>query len=243
MHFYRIGLFLLAILALPVHAASSPVYPQVEFQTNMGSFVVELYPDKAPKTVANFLERVSSNYYSGTVFHRTVDRFMVQGGGFTADMKEKDFTPQGTGLVGAIKGDMVLTKLPNDFKLPNESNNGLKNTRGTLAMARSFQPDSATTQFFINLDDNKFLNFHKPDPHYIGYAVFGKVIRGFDIVKKIGQAPTQTVGVHKDVPVQPIIIEKAALLEKPVVAEPEVLPNSLPKSESIKTATKGKKRG
>ncbi|HYD34047.1 MAG TPA: peptidylprolyl isomerase [Methylophilaceae bacterium] len=237
MYLYRIGLFLVAILVLPAQAATSPVNPQVEFQTNIGSFVVELYPDKAPKTVSHFLEHIRTNYYQGTVFHRTVDRFIVQGGGFTADMKEKPFASQDTGLIGAIKGDMVLTKLPN------ESNNGLKNQRGTLAMARSFQPDSATTQFFINLDDNKFLNFHKPDPHYIGYAVFGKVIRGFDVVKKIGQAPTQTVGVHKDVPVQPIVIEKAALLETPVTAEPEVLPNSLPKSESLKTATKGKKRG
>ena len=235
MHLYRIGLFFLAILVSPAHAASAN--PQVEFQTNLGSFVVELYPDKAPKTVARFLEHVQNNFYPGTVFHRTVDKFIVQAGGFTADMKEKPFTPADSGLVGAIKGDMVLAKLPN------ESNNGLKNTRGTLAMARSFDPDSATSQFFINLDDNKFLNFHKPDPHYIGYAVFGKVIRGFDIVKKIGQTPTQTVGVHKDVPVQPIVIEKAAVLETPVVAEPEVLPNSLPKSESIKTATKGTNRG
>jgi len=237
MHFYRIGLLVLAMLASTAYAESSPVNPQVEFQTNAGNFVVELYPEKAPKTVAHFLEYIRNNYYAGTVFHRTVDRFIVQGGGFTADMKEKAFKSEDTGLVGAIKGDMVLTKLPN------ESNNGLRNTRGTLAMARSFQPDSATSQFFINLDDNKFLNFYKPDPHYIGYAVFGKVIRGFDVVKKIGQAPTQTVGVHKDVPVQPIVIEKAALLEKPVVAEPEVLPNSLPKAESTKTATKGKKRG
>lgn len=237
MQLYRFGLILLAILISPAHAASDVVNPQVEFQTNLGSFVVELYPDKAPKTVARFLQHVQNNFYPGTVFHRTVDKFIVQGGGFTADLKEKPFTPEDTGLVGAIKGDMVLTKLPN------ESNNGLKNTKGTLAMARSFQPDSATSQFFINLDDNKFLNFHKPDPHYIGYAVFGKVIRGFDVVKKIGQTPTQTVGVHKNVPVQPIIIEKAALLEKPVTAEPEVIPNSLPKSESIKTATKGKKRG
>jgi peptidyl-prolyl cis-trans isomerase A (cyclophilin A) len=237
MHLYRIGLFLLAILASPAYAASNVVNPQVEFRTNLGNFVVELYPDKAPKTVAHFLQHIQNNFYAGTVFHRTVDKFIVQGGGFTADLKEKPFAPQDTGLVGAIKGDMVLTKLPN------ESNNGLRNQRGTLAMARSFQPDSATSQFFINLDDNKFLNFHKPDPHYIGYAVFGKVIRGFDIVKKIGQTSTQTVGVHKNVPVQSIIIENAALLEKPVTPEPEVIPNSLPKSESIKTATKGKKRG
>src|SRR5690606_34194902 len=212
MHFHRVVLFLFAIACTPVYAASSAAHPQVEFQTNFGSFVVELYPDKAPKTVAHFLKFVSSNYYQGTIFHRTVDKFMIQGGGFTAGMQEKPMVLDGTGLVGVIKEDMILTKLPN------ESNNGHKNERSTLAMARSFQPDSSTTQFFINLDDNKFLNFYKPDPHYIGYAVFGKVIRGFDIVKKIGQTPTRKVGVHEDVPVQPVIIESAALLDKPVVA-------------------------
>ena len=233
MHFHRIVLFLFAISCAPVYAAST-ANPQVEFQTNLGSFVVELYPEKAPKTVAHFLKFVSNNYYQGTVFHRTVDKFMVQGGGFTPAMEEKPMVFGDSGLVGAIKEDMVLTKLPN------ESNNGLKNERGTLAMARSFQPDSATSQFFINLDDNKFLNFYKPDPHYIGYAVFGKVIRGFDIVKKIGQIPTQKMGVHEDVPVQPVIIESAALLDKPVVAELEKLPQSLPKSKSTNLATKGK---
>lgn len=237
MNLYRVALFLLALSAAPVFAAPSALHPQVEFQTNLGNFVVELYPEKAPKTVAHFLQYINSNFYQGTVFHRTVDRFIIQGGGFTADMKEKPFNSPQEGLVGAIKEDMVLTKLPN------ESNNGLKNERGTLAMARAFDPDSATSQFFINLDDNKFLNYYKPDPHYIGYAVFGKVIRGWDIVKKIGQAPTQTIGTFKDVPVQPIVIEKAAVLEKPVVAEPYTIPNSLPKSETIKSATKGKKRG
>lgn len=233
MYFHRVVLFLLAISCAPAYAAST-ANPQVEFQTNLGSFVVELYPDKAPKTVAHFLKFVSNNYYQGTVFHRTVDKFMIQGGGFTPELQEKPMVLEGTGLVGAIKEDMILTKLPN------ESNNGLRNERGTLAMARSFQPDSATSQFFINLDDNKFLNFYKPDPHYIGYAVFGKVIRGFDIVKKIGQIPTRKVGVHEDVPVQPVIIESAALLDKPVVAELEKLPQSLPKSKSTNLVTKGK---
>jgi peptidyl-prolyl cis-trans isomerase A (cyclophilin A) len=238
MYLSRAALFLLALVATPVFAAQSAAHPQVEFQTNLGNFVVELYPEKAPKTVAHFLEYISNNFYQGTVFHRTVDRFIIQGGGFTADMKEKAYDADDHGLVGAIKGNMVLTKLPS------ESNNGLKNERGTLAMARAFDPDSATTQFFINLDDNKFLNFYKPDPHYIGYAVFGKVIRGFDTVKKIGQAPTQTVGIHKDVPVQPVVIEKAALLDKPVIAEPMAIPNSLPKSEQpSKLVIKGKKRG
>lgn len=240
MRMYRLALLLLATLSMPAYAASNLNNPQVEFQTNFGSFVVELYPDKAPHTVANFLQYVSNNFYQGTVFHRTVDKFIVQGGGFTPDMTEKPLAFKETGLVGAIKGDMILTTTN---KLPNESNNGLKNERGTLAMARSFQPDSATSQFFINLDDNKFLNFYKPEPHYIGYAVFGKVIRGFDIVKKIGEIPTKKVGVHEDVPVQPVIIEKAALLDKPVVAEPETLPQSLPKSKSTNIATKGKKRG
>lgn len=234
MRIYRLALLLLAILSMPAYAASNLNNPQVEFRTNFGNFVVELYPDKAPKTVAHFLKFVSNNFYQGTVFHRTVDKFIVQGGGFAPDMTEKPLAFKETGLVGAIKEDMVLTKLPN------ESNNGLKNERGTLAMARSFQPDSATSQFFINLDDNKFLNFYKPEPHYIGYAVFGKVIRGFDVVKKIGQTPTQKVGEYEDVPVQPVIIESAALLDKPVVAELEKLPQSLPKSKSTNLAIKGK---
>jgi peptidyl-prolyl cis-trans isomerase A (cyclophilin A) len=218
-------------------AESSPSHPQVEIQTNHGSFVVELYPEKAPKTVANFLEYVGNNFYPGTVFHRTINRFMIQGGGLTAELKEKTSMQPSikTGLTASSKENVVLPPIPN------ESNNGLKNERGTLAMARTFEPDSATSQFFINLEDNKFLNYYKPDPHYIGYCVFGKVIRGMDVVQGIGQLPTKSVGQYTDVPQQAVIIEKVALLEKPIEAGTE--PDSPIKSKSSKPASKGKKRG
>ncbi|MCB5191296.1 peptidylprolyl isomerase [Methylobacillus arboreus] len=180
-------------VSLPVLAADNAPQ-QLEVYTNHGSFIIELYPDKAPKTVANFIQYVTSDFYTGTTFHRTVDRFMVQGGGLTADMKEKStFSP-----------------------IENESNNGLKNEYGSIAMARAFAPHSATSQFFINLSDNKFLNFHKPEAAYIGYAVFGKVIKGIDIVEKIGKSPTRVVGAHLNVPVEPVVIERVALLDQPI---------------------------
>ena len=167
---------------------------QLEIQTNQGSFVIELYPDKAPKTVANFIQYVTSDFYTGTTFHRTVDRFMIQGGGLTADMREKStFSP-----------------------IENESDNGLKNEYGAVAMARAFNPNSATSQFFINLADNKFLNFHKPEAAYIGYCVFGRVIKGIDVVERIGKSPTKVVGAHLNVPLEPVIIERVALLDQPI---------------------------
>lgn len=213
----RILLFLFLLIAsVTVHAAN----PQVEFRTNKGTFVVELYPDKAPKTVANFLQYVESNFYPGTVFHRTIDRFVIQGGGFTPDMQQK------------------LTMPP----VINESNNGLKNEPGTLAMARAFDPDSGTSQFFINLDDNKFLNYYKPDPHYIGYCVFGRVIRGMDVVESIGKVPTHDLGQFTDVPMEPIVIENVGLLATPIeTAEDSKSPGASEPPQ--KTAAKGKKRG
>ncbi len=212
--------FLLFLFLLIASASAFAANPQVEFRTNKGSFVVELYPDKAPKTVANFLQYVESNFYPGTVFHRTIDRFVIQGGGFTPDMQQK------------------LTMAP----VINESNNGLKNEPGTLAMARAFDPNSGTSQFFINLNDNKFLNYYRPDPHYIGYCVFGKVIRGMDIVESIGKTPTHTAGQFTDVPLEPIVIENASLLASPVETAGDSKPSTA--SESSKTpAAKGKKRG
>lgn len=212
--------FLLMIFSLLLSMPALAANPQIEFQTSHGSFVVELYPDKAPKTVENFLKYVEVSFYLGTVFHRTIDRFMIQGGGFTADLKAKPtFTP-----------------------VVNEANNGLKNEPGTLSMARAFDPDSATSQFFINIADNKFLNFYKPDPHYYGYCVFGKVIRGMDVIQRIGQLPTTAVGPHANVPLQPVIIEKVSMLDKPVQAETPTAGNKLP-SSSTKPASKGKKRG
>lgn len=219
MLFARLLFLTLLICCVPAFAAN----PQVEFQTNQGSFVVELYPEKAPRTVANFMQYVNAGFYSGTIFHRTIDRFMIQGGGFTPDLREKS------------------TSSP----IPNESNNGLRNEPGTLAMARASDPDSATSQFFINLADNKFLNFYKPDPHYIGYCVFGRVIRGMAVAAQIGQLPTGNVKQLANVPLQPVVIEKAAVLETPIAAADFEKPaiEKPTKSNSSKTAPKGKKRG
>jgi cyclophilin family peptidyl-prolyl cis-trans isomerase len=214
-------LFLLMIgllLHLPLQAAN----PQVEFRTNQGSFVVELYPDKAPRTVANFLEYVNRGFYEGTIFHRVIDRFVIQGGGLTPDLGQK----------------------PTLEPIPNEADNGLKNEAGTLAMARRLSPDSATAQFFINLGDNKILNYYRPEPALMGYCVFGRVIRGMDVAEKIGRIPTQIVGKLTDVPRDNIIIEKAALLETPIIAEQTSgkAVESAPASKS-KSTKKGKKRG
>ena len=212
--------FLLFLFLLIASASAFAANPQVEFRTNKGSFVVELYPDKAPKTVANFLQYVESGFYPGTVFPRTVDRFVIQGGCFTPDMQQK------------------LTMAP----VINESNNGLKNEPGTLAMARAFDPNSGTSQFFINLNDNKFLNYYRPDPHYIGYCVFGKVVRGMDIVESIGKTPTHTAGQFTDVPLEPIVIENASLLASPVETAGDSKPSTASES-SKKPAAKGKKSG
>lgn len=165
---------------------------QVEFKTNKGNFTVELYPEKAPKTVANFLQYVNDGFYESTIFHRVINNFMIQGGGFERDLFEKP------------------TKAP----IKNESNNGLKNEIGTIAMARTSEPDSATSQFFINLKDNAFLDYTSPEPDRIGYCVFGKVISGIEVVKNIGVTPTGYVSRFSDVPIQPIKIISVKLLEK-----------------------------
>ena len=164
--------------------------PSVEFQTNQGDFTVELYPEKAPKTVANFLQYVKDGYYENTIFHRVINHFMIQGGGFERDLSEKN-----------TRAAIV-----------NEASNGLLNQTGTIAMARTADPDSATAQFFVNLFDNQFLDYAGPDPDQIGYCVFGKVTSGMDIIQKIGVTQTNTVGRNSDVPVKPIIIKSAKLL-------------------------------
>ncbi|MEA2695374.1 MAG: peptidyl-prolyl cis-trans isomerase [Acidobacteriota bacterium] len=179
----------LLILALATTGAgagqSTAAHPHVTFETTMGKVVLELYPDKAPKTVANFLAYVKAHHYDGTIFHRVIPGFVVQGGGFTADMTEKP------------------TKAP----VKNESNNGLSNERGTISMARTSDPDSATAQFFISVNDNKrSLDYKGPGT---GYAVFGKVIEGMDVVDKIVAVPTTTKGPYENVPVTPIKIVKA----------------------------------
>lgn len=161
-------------LSTPLLAAN----PLVTVETNRGDFVVELYPEKAPKTVANFMQYVDSGYYKETIFHRVINRFMIQGGGFNEDMTEK----------------------PSLAPIVNEAANGLKNEPGTLAMARTSDPDSATSQFFINLENNVPLNYQGNDPELIGYCVFGRVLKGMDVVRDIGASPTMNVGPYYDVP-------------------------------------------
>ncbi len=166
--------------------------PYVELETTMGNIVIELNQEKAPNTVANFLEYVKSGHYDGTIFHRVIDGFMIQGGGMDANMKEKS------------------TNAP----IQNEADNGLKNEVGTIAMARTSDPHSATAQFFINVKDNSFLNFSGKNPQGWGYAVFGKVTEGMDIVNKIKGVPTGKYGFHADVPTTPVVIIHAKVIEK-----------------------------
>jgi len=166
--------------------------PVVRFETSMGVIKVELYPEKAPITVANFLTYVREGYYDGLIFHRVIRDFMIQGGGFSKEMKEKG-----------------KTRPP----IKNEADNGLKNDRGTLAMARTQVVDSASAQFFINTVNNDFLNHRAKTPQGYGYAVFGKVTDGMDVVDKIRAVPTGSSGMHQDVPKQPVVILKATVVE------------------------------
>jgi cyclophilin family peptidyl-prolyl cis-trans isomerase len=159
--------------------------PTVQINTSLGAIIVELESEKAPLTVANFLRYVKNGYYSGTIFHRVIRRFMIQGGGMTADMKEK----------------------PTIAPIRNEADNGLINAAGTIAMARTNDPHSATAQFFINTADNTFLNHTAKDEHGWGYAVFGKVVAGMDVVEKISKTPTWP----DNVPTQPIVIESVEI--------------------------------
>ena len=163
--------------------------PKVLIKTSMGDIVVQLNEAKAPKTVANFVQYVKDKQYDGTVFHRVMDGFMIQGGGMDANMKEK------------------TTRAP----IPLEASNGLKNDIGTIAMARTSDPNSATAQFFINVANNDMLNAPKPDGH--GYAVFGRVVQGMEVVNKIRAVPTGNRGMHQNVPSQPITIVSATLVK------------------------------
>ena len=162
----------------------------VTLKTNFGDITLELFEDKAPKTVANFLSYVEGGFFDNTIFHRVINNFMVQGGGFTPDMEQKD------------------TKEP----IENEADNGLKNEVGTLAMARTMDPHSASAQFFINVADTAFLNHTSKDMQGWGYAVFGKVTEGMDVVNRIkGVRTTMAMG-HQDVPAEDVIIEKAEVI-------------------------------
>ena len=174
---------LFSALAFSVQAA-----PTVELQTGQGVITIEFDAAKAPKTVENFLKYAKDGHYNGTIFHRVIPGFMIQGGGFDKDMKEK---PTGAPLI-------------------NEGKNGLKNLRGTLAMARRADPNSATAQFFINHKDNPSLDYPQPDG--AGYAVFGKVTKGIEVVDKIAQVPTGNRGMHQNVPVTPVVIESVKIL-------------------------------
>ena len=167
---------------------------QVQVQTNQGSITIELYGDKAPATVANFLQYVKDGFYSGTVFHRVIDGFMIQAGGLTRDMQEK------------------RTRAPVKNEADIGIKAGLRNTTGTLAMARTSNPDSASAQFFINLKDNDFLNHSSATPSGWGYAVFGKVTKGMEIVQKIAAVETATAGPHQNVPRTAIVIESMTVV-------------------------------
>lgn len=166
--------------------------PIVEFDTTYGNIVIELNAEKAPVTVANFIDYVESGHYDGLIFHRVIDGFMIQGGGMDSEMNEK------------------RTGTP----IKNEADNGLKNTTGTIAMARTSDPHSATAQFFINVRDNDFLNYSSPTPQGWGYAVFGQVIEGMDVVNQIKGVPTGRFGYHADVPTTPIVINSAQVVKK-----------------------------
>ncbi|KML54043.1 peptidyl-prolyl cis-trans isomerase [Burkholderia stabilis] len=162
----------------------------VELHTNHGVIKLELDAEKAPKTVENFLNYVKKGHYDGTVFHRVIKGFMIQGGGFEPGLKQK----------------------PTDAPIDNEANNGLKNDNYTVAMARTNDPHSATAQFFINVNDNDFLNHSSPTPQGWGYAVFGKVVEGQDVVDKIKGVKTGNAGFHQDVPADDVVIEKAVVV-------------------------------
>ena len=167
---------------------------QVQVQTNQGSITIELYGDKAPATVANFLQYVKDDFYSGTVFHRVIDGFMIQAGGLTRDMQEK------------------RTRAPVKNEADIGIKAGLRNTTGTLAMARTSNPDSASAQFFINLKDNDFLNHSSATPSGWGYAVFGKVTKGMEIVQKIAAVETTTAGPYQNVPRTAVVIESMTVV-------------------------------
>lgn len=178
-------------VALLASAGTFAADPQVELKTGMGSIVIELYPDKAPATVENFLRYVKDGHYAGTTFHRVIPGFMIQGGGFSREFEQK----------------------PTRKPVKNEAGNGLKNTVGTIAMARTPDPHSATAQFFINVADNDSLNFRFPTADGYGYTVFGKVVKGLDVVKRIEKLQTGAGPAgHQNVPVKPVIIESAQLL-------------------------------
>ena len=183
---------IISIVNLNTAYAEAGGLMKVKFTTSKGEIILELNAEKAPITVENFVNYVKSGHYDGTIFHRVIDDFMIQGGGFDVDMNQKE--------TGAT--------------IQNEANNGLKNDVGTIAMARTSAPHSASAQFFINTQSNDFLNFRSESMDGWGYAVFGKVVEGMDVVEDIEAVDTTMRGGHQDVPAETIVIEKAELLEE-----------------------------
>ena len=185
-------LFLFVFMTIIMTASSVQAETtSVEMETSMGSIVLELDAGKAPATVANFLAYAGEGFYDGTIFHRVISNFMIQGGGFTEDMKQK----------------------PTQAPVQNEADNGLSNDTGTIAMARTSDPHSATAQFFINVKDNRFLNFSGKNAQGWGYAVFGRVTQGMDVVNAIKGVPTASRGSFDDVPVESVVIEKVSVID------------------------------
>lgn len=180
-----------AVLALAGRAQAAEPDPAVRLETSMGDIVVRLDARKAPISTANFVQYVKSGFYDGTVFHRVIKNFMIQGGGFAPDMKQKSARAS----------------------IRNEADNGLKNKKYTIAMARTSEPHSASSQFFINAKDNDFLDFKSQTPQGWGYAVFGKVIKGQDVVDKIAAVKTGRKGFYDDVPMENVVIKKAVIVE------------------------------
>ena len=189
---------LLAALTVALSFAVQAQNPQVEMRTSMGLITLELQPENTPETVKNFLQYVKDGFYNGTIFHRVIADFMIQGGGFTADMAQK--------------------KTRDSVK--HEGGNGLRNQVGTIAMARTADPNSGTSQFFINVVDNQMLDFRGSAANEVGYTVFGRVINGLDVVSKIRNVQTAAKGPHQNVPVQTVTIERVTLID--AAAKPAV---------------------
>ncbi|HEX3630963.1 MAG TPA: peptidylprolyl isomerase [Casimicrobiaceae bacterium] len=193
--FHRLIMIAIAAVSLAAGAQALAANPQVDLDTSAGKIRIELDPAAAPKTVENFLAYVKAKHYDGTQFHRVIPGFMIQGGGFTTDFKQKPTRPS----------------IANEAEQSSKA--GLSNVPGTIAMARTSEPNSATAQFFINVNDNKSLNFREATPQGYGYVVFGKVIEGMDVVNKIAAAPTGSGGPFpRDVPVERVIIKSATIV-------------------------------
>ncbi len=189
---FKLLFLITGVISLPVFSDTTGTKNMINFTTSLGDIKIELYPKAAPETVKNFLDYVENGHFDGLIFHRVIPGFVIQGGGFSSDMQQRK------------------TRAP----IKNEADNGLKNLAGTLSMARTPDPDSATSQFFINLVDNAFLDFTAKTRQGWGYAVFAKVVDGMHVVQQIAAVPTGMHGGHSDVPKEPIVIEKATIVQQ-----------------------------